>query len=48
VVLLESDDPQALAEFARSWSDLLELTIAPVLEEQEFAEVRVALVRSLS
>ena len=27
VVLLESDDPQALAEFARGWSDLLELTI---------------------
>jgi Domain of unknown function (DUF3303) len=39
VVLLESDDPQALAEFARGWSDLLELTIAPVLEDQELAEV---------
>jgi Domain of unknown function (DUF3303) len=39
VVLLESDDPQALAEFTRGWSDLLELTIAPVLEDQELAEV---------
>jgi hypothetical protein len=39
VVLLESEDPKALAEFARGWSDLLELTIAPVLEDQELVEV---------
>jgi Protein of unknown function (DUF3303) len=38
-VLLESEDPTALAEFARGWSDLLELTIAPVLEDQELSDV---------
>jgi hypothetical protein len=37
--LLESDDPQALAEFALMWSDLMELTIVPVLEDQELADV---------
>ena len=37
--LLESDDPQALAEFALMWSDLMELTIVPVLEDQELSEV---------
>jgi hypothetical protein len=39
VVLLESDDPQALTAFAHGWSDLLELTIAPVLEDQELSAV---------
>jgi hypothetical protein len=37
--LLESDDPQALAEFALMWSDLMELTIVPVLEDGPLAEV---------
>ena len=37
--LLESDDPQALAEFALMWSDLMELTISPVLEDGALAEV---------
>ncbi len=37
--LLESDDPQALAEFALSWSDLMALTIVPVLEDESFARV---------
>ena len=37
--LLESDDPRALAEFALMWSDLMELTIVPVLEDQELSEV---------
>lgn len=37
--LLESDDPQALAEFALMWSDLMELTIVPVLEDQALSEV---------
>jgi hypothetical protein len=37
--LLESDDPQALAEFALAWSDLMELTIIPVLEDEQLSEV---------
>src|SRR5688572_2209373 len=38
-VLLESEDPKALTAFAHGWSDLLELTLAPVLEDQELSEV---------
>jgi Protein of unknown function (DUF3303) len=38
-VLLESDDPKALTEFALGWSDLMSLEIVPVLEDQELAEV---------
>ena len=37
--LLETDDPQALAEFALMWSDLMQLEIVPVLEDQPLAEV---------
>ena len=37
--LLETDDPQALAEFALLWSDLMQLTIVPVLEDAPLAEV---------
>lgn len=37
--LLETDDPQALAQFALSWSDLMHLTIVPVLEDGALAEV---------
>lgn len=37
--LSESDDPQALAEFAFLWSDLMELTIVPVLDDQELSRV---------
>ncbi len=37
--LLESEAPKALAAFAHSWSDLLGLTIVPVLEDQELSEV---------
>ena len=38
-ILLESDDPKAMAEFALGWSDLMELTASPVLEDQALAEV---------
>jgi uncharacterized protein DUF3303 len=31
--LLESADPQALTAFAHEWSDVVELTMAPVLED---------------
>jgi hypothetical protein len=37
--LLESEDPHALTAFAHRWGDLLELTLAPVLEDQELSEV---------
>lgn len=37
--LLESEDPQALTEFALMWSDLMDLTIVPVLEDQELSDV---------
>ena len=37
--LLESDDPQALAEFALMWSDLMDVRIFPVLEDQALGEV---------
>jgi hypothetical protein len=37
--LLESDDPQALAEFALMWGDLMELSIVPVLEDGPLSEV---------
>jgi hypothetical protein len=39
VALLESEDPQALTAFAHASSDLLDLSITPVLEDQELAAV---------
>jgi hypothetical protein len=39
VALLESEDPQALTAFAHAWSDVVELTLAPVLEDQALSEV---------
>jgi len=38
-VLLESDDPKALAAFAHSWGDIMELSIVPVLEDETLVEV---------
>jgi hypothetical protein len=38
-VLLESADPKALAAFAHGWSDVLALTLAPVLEDHDLADV---------
>jgi hypothetical protein len=38
-LLLESDDARALTGFALMWSDLLALSIVPVLEDQELAEL---------
>jgi hypothetical protein len=35
--LLESDDPKALTEFSLMWSDLVELTILPVLEDEDLS-----------
>jgi hypothetical protein len=37
--LLESDDAKALTEFALMWSDLMELRIAPVLDDSDLGEV---------
>jgi hypothetical protein len=38
-VLMESDDPKALAGFAVDWSDLLEVETVPVMEDHELAAV---------
>jgi Protein of unknown function (DUF3303) len=38
-VLLESEDPQALTAFAQEWSDVVALTMAPVLEDQALSVV---------
>lgn len=37
--LLETDDPKKLAAFSHMWSDLMELTITPVLDDQELSDV---------
>jgi hypothetical protein len=37
--LLESDDPKSLAEFAFMWSDLMQINIAPILEDEELSAV---------
>jgi hypothetical protein len=37
--LLESDDPQALLQFALMWSDVMQLEITPVLEDAAVAAV---------
>jgi Protein of unknown function (DUF3303) len=37
--LLETDDPKKLAEFSFMWSDLMDLKITPVLDDQELGEV---------
>lgn len=38
-VLVESDDPKALAGFAIDWSDLLAVQTAPVMEDRELSDV---------
>ena len=38
-VLLESYDPQALAEFALTWRDLTDLTTVPALNNEDIFEV---------
>jgi hypothetical protein len=37
--LLETDDPQALTEVALHWSELLDLTIVPIIEDQPLTEL---------
>lgn len=36
--LIECDDAKALTAFSLQWSDLMEVTITPVVEDAEFAE----------
>lgn len=38
-VLLETDDAKALTQFSLMWSDLMELEIIPVLDDQELVDV---------
>jgi len=37
--LLESDNAESLTEFALMWSDLMEIKIFPVLEDNELSNV---------
>jgi hypothetical protein len=37
--MLESDDPQALTVFAHARSDVVDLTLVPVLEDRALSEV---------
>ena len=39
VALMETDDGKALTEFALMWSDLMELDVVPVVDDQELVEV---------
>jgi hypothetical protein len=39
VVLLQSEGPQAVTAFAYAWNDVVELTTAPVLEDEDLAGV---------
>ena len=36
--LLETDNPEKLAEFAYQWSDLMHLDISPVLDDQQLGK----------
>jgi hypothetical protein len=37
--LIESDDVKAVTEFSLMWSDLMDLTVVPVVEDAELSEV---------
>jgi hypothetical protein len=37
--LLESDDPSALTELALQWSDVIEMSTVPVVEDKELGDV---------
>ena len=39
IVLMESEDAKAMTQFSLMWSDLMDLRIFPVLEDQPLAEV---------
>ena len=37
--LVESDDPRAIAEFSLTWSDLMDLNVTPVIDDEALADV---------
>ena len=37
--LIETDDVQTLAEFSLMWSDLMELSIVPIIEDGQLSQV---------
>lgn len=39
VALVESNDAKAMTEFALQWSDIMEIDVAPALEDMELVEV---------
>ncbi len=38
-VIVEADDPRALGAFSLEWSDLMDLSISPVIEDADLAEL---------
>ena len=38
-ILLESDDTKALAAYAHSWGDIMDLSIVPVVEDDALMDV---------
>ena len=38
-VLFQCEDPKAITEFALMWGDLMEVSIGPVIEDQELVDV---------
>lgn len=36
-VLLETDDPRSIGEFAYTWSDLMEVAVVPVVDDEGLA-----------
>ena len=38
-ILLETDDPTAIYQFAAEWSDVCDLAVTPVLDDDEAAAV---------
>jgi hypothetical protein len=45
VAILESDDPKALFEMRAQWSDLLDLTLTPCLEDADAGAVLAAMAK---
>ncbi len=37
--LIETDDPQALAQFSLMWGDLMDLRVYPVLDDEALTQV---------
>jgi hypothetical protein len=38
-VLIESNDPKAVARFAHDWSDVCDLSLSPIIEDTDLVDV---------